>query len=239
MKIISFCLFGSHPKYLVGAIKNADLAASIFPDWYCRFYCSTDVGSKTLSELATRPNVELFLNPTGFKNSWDLMLARFMPINEDDVEVMISRDCDSRLSLRERYAVDAWLDSKYMFHTMHDHPWHTVPILGGMFGIKKKLFSELGYHAVEWAKNHEPKWQVDQDFLKEVVWPIVKHDNLNHDQFFTHLFGGVPFPKNREGLEFVGQVYDANDQPNQEYEYVLYKYLKMHGEIVNDSPLFG
>ena len=36
-KIIAFSLWGDQPKYTVGAIKNADLAKEIYPDWTCRF----------------------------------------------------------------------------------------------------------------------------------------------------------------------------------------------------------
>ena len=37
-KIISFSLWGDKPQYVVGAIKNAELAKEIFPEWKCRFY---------------------------------------------------------------------------------------------------------------------------------------------------------------------------------------------------------
>ena len=42
-KIISFLSGGDNPKYTVGAIKNAELAQEIYPDWKCRFYCASDV----------------------------------------------------------------------------------------------------------------------------------------------------------------------------------------------------
>ena len=38
MKLITFSLWGQDPKYLVGAIRNAELASEIYPDWICRFY---------------------------------------------------------------------------------------------------------------------------------------------------------------------------------------------------------
>ena len=37
-KIISFCLWGNDPKYTVGALRNAELAKTIYPDWKTRFY---------------------------------------------------------------------------------------------------------------------------------------------------------------------------------------------------------
>ena len=37
-KIISFSLWGNSPKYLIGALKNADLAKEFYRDWECHFY---------------------------------------------------------------------------------------------------------------------------------------------------------------------------------------------------------
>ena len=59
-----------------------------------------------------------------------------------DVDVMISRDTDSRVSHREMIAVNKWLESDKGFHIMRDHPWHTTKILGGMWGCRKWSLSE-------------------------------------------------------------------------------------------------
>ena len=64
-------------------------------------------------------------------------------------------------------------------------------------------------------------WQVDQNFLREVVWPRVAYTTVTHDEFFAK----SPFPKKRDGSEFVGQVYDENDIPNYEYATSLLKAL--------------
>jgi len=210
MKIISFCLWGNNPKYLVGAMKNIELARTLFPDWTCRFYVGQSVPSDTIKQLLIpRDNVEVVC--VDEPGDWRMMLYRFSPIGENDVEVMMSRDCDSRLSLREKLAVNEWLASDKSFHTMHCHFHHSVPILGGMFGIKKGLFSELSRHAIEWAQARESRWQIDQDFLKEIVWPIVKHDTLNHADFHTNIWPGVPFPTPMTPGHFIGATYDEND----------------------------
>jgi len=213
MKVISFCLWGNNPKYCVGAIKNAELAKTIYPDWECWYYVSADVPGKTPLNLSQQPNCKvIFYDAVG---DWRMMLDRFRPISEANVEVMISRDCDSRLSLREKEAVDQWLQSDKFFHTMHCHFHHSVPILGGMFGIKKGLFSEMSRHAMEWAQSHEARWQCDQDFLTQVVWPVVKNDTLNHADFHTNFWPGIPFPSPIEPGHFIGATYDENDNIDQ------------------------
>ena len=183
-------------------------------------------------------NVEV-IRLDNYRADWGLMLARTNAASDFNVEFMISRDCDSRLSLREKEAVDEWIASGKSFHTMHDHPHHSVPILGGMFGIKcRNVFAlDISNWAHEWFINHQERWQVDQDFLTQVVWPIVRNNTMNHDQFFSHLWGGIPFPKSRSGLEFVGQVFDENEVTVAEHQNMLFKTLKVRGEPIRRENL--
>ena len=53
---------------------------------------------------------------------WTSLFWRFHPAGETDVDVMISRDTDSRLSAREVAAVQEWLSSAADVHIMRDHP---------------------------------------------------------------------------------------------------------------------
>jgi hypothetical protein len=236
VKVISFCLWGNDPKYTEGAIANAKLAAEIYPDWVCRFYIgsSTDF-SVTESLIATTQNwircaevegegrfidmcggsfeprsLEIYhMNKPG---DWRMMFDRFLPGSESKVEAFISRDCDSRLTLREKAAVDEWLASDFGFHSMRDHPQHSVPILGGMWGMKcgevpRVIFEDL---IERWPK--EDRWQTDQEWLAQWIWPQYMARFMNHDDgFWNHMFGGSPFPTAREADgEFVGATYDEN-----------------------------
>ena len=49
---------------------------------------------------------------------------------------MLSRDLDSRLSAREEAATREWLRSGLAVHAMRDHPLHTQPLMGGMWGAR-------------------------------------------------------------------------------------------------------
>lgn len=221
-KVISFSLWGNDPKYCVGAIRNAELAASIYPDWVCRFYIAKDVPIETQGKLANLDNVDLYDMPLEY-NGWKGMFSRFLPGIESEIDIMISRDCDSRLSLRERAAVYEWEKSDKGFHTMHDHPYHTVPILGGMWGMKRGAVRQFYDLMAAWEV--EDRWQTDQDFLTEKIWPLVQYDHLNHDSFFRHIWGGWPFPTSRNNDEFVGQVFDENENTVPEHLEALRKAL--------------
>jgi len=133
------------------------------------------------------------------------MFWRFEAIADADVSVMISRDTDSRLTHRESAAVNEWLQSDKLFHVMRDHPEHNTEILGGMWGARKPILQDIN-HLMK-AYNKGDFWQVDQNFLREVVWPRISYTVCVHDPFFAK----IPFPRRREGYEFVGQVWDENE----------------------------
>jgi len=137
VKVISFCLWGDNPKYNIGAIKNVDLAKLFYPDFQCWIYIhSPSVPRHTIDELQKRDNIKIFYK-IGNLNTCKPMMWRFEPIIDKNVEVMISRDTDTRILLREKLAVDEWLKSDKILHIMRDHPHHNDLILGGMWGIKK------------------------------------------------------------------------------------------------------
>jgi len=171
LRIISFSLWGNNPKYNIGAIRNAELAKQLFPDWTCRFYIGQSVPDKTISALeALDPNCYIWNmdnDPQGgpgwkshsgsydrskiqlFKRNilgdWRMMFDRFRPAYDSDVDIMLSRDCDSRLSAREKSAVDEWVSSDKGFHTIHDHFYPLFPFFAGIFGINRIAFPTLKF----------------------------------------------------------------------------------------------
>jgi protein O-GlcNAc transferase len=203
-KIISFSLWGTNPVYNTGAIRNAELSKEIYPNWVCRFYYGTSTLNETIEKLKTFDNVELV--DMGVEGDWTGMFWRFYPSSEPDVDVVIVRDCDSRLNQREKDAVDEWLISDKGFHIMRDHPAHGTEILGGMWGSKKGTVTDMKNMIEFYVKGNF--WQVDQNFLKEVIYPKVQTNSLVHDEYFEH----KPFPTVREYKQFVGQAFDENDK---------------------------
>ncbi len=203
-KIISFSLWGANPVYNVGAIRNAELAKEIYPDWICRFYYGRSTLNETLEKLKSFDNVELI--DMEVDGDWTGMFWRFYPASDNDVDITIVRDCDSRLNMREKYAVEEWLNSDKGFHIMRDHPAHGTEILGGMWGSKKGAIKNMKLLIDEYIKGNF--WQVDQNFLREKIYPIVRLDSIVHDDYFEN----KPFPKPRENKTFVGQAFNEIDE---------------------------
>ena len=134
-KTIAFSLWGTNPKYTVGAIRNAELSAKFYQDWKLKYYVGSSVPNQIIYSLEDFDNVEIIEKKD--LGNWTSMFWRFEACYDDNSEIIIFRDTDSRLSLREELAVDEWLKSDKTFHIMRDHPYHKFPILGGMWGLKK------------------------------------------------------------------------------------------------------
>ena len=212
-KLICFSLWGENPMYTIGAIKNAELALELFPDWICRFYIGKSTPQNIIDKLNNFSNTEnIIMDEEG---NWEGMFWRFLPASESDVEIMLSRDCDSRLSQREKSAIDEWLNSDKDFHIMRDHPYHQTAILGGMWGARNSVIKDISKWINEYSKGDY--WQVDQEFLRDVVYPKIKDKVFTHDEFFGS--PDIPeyanfrdFPTKRENLFFIGQAFDENDK---------------------------
>ena len=60
-------------------------------------------------------------------------------------------------------------------------------------------------------------WQVDQNFLREVIYPKVVQFSIVHDEFFQK----IAFPTKRINDEFVGLAFDENDVAIEEQKAAL------------------
>ena len=204
MRVISFSLWGAEPKYVTGALRNAALAPSVYPGWRCRFYAGQTVPEADLETLAAWPHVDIIRLPE--PGNWTSTFWRFHAAADPGVEVAIFRDTDSRLDDRERAAVDAWLAGDRDVHVMRDHPLHDVPILAGMWGVRRRALPDLDRWIAQYAKSDY--WQIDQDFLAEIVAPRVRDRWIEHDEYHARR----PFPTRRRGRRFVGQPFDEHDR---------------------------
>jgi len=264
-KIISYSLWGDKPMYNVGAIHNAHLANEIYPGWISRFYLGRSVPNETIKEIKAIDNTQIVIVESA--DDWTGMFWRFFAI--DDSDVTIFRDTDSRLSNRERIAVNEWLESYQPLHIMRDHPLHSERIMGGMWGVKSKAFmqtlkkdqnivktkiSSFFELTTKWLEFNSRKGNVnrkgiDQEFLRTIYKLMSKYAWIQ-DQFpnwnghsnrhpsvcvegsLAEFSTGMPVPYQNKH-DFIGQVYDENNVPVEEYANILQDALF---KIVPDHP---
>lgn len=188
--IISFSLWGADPVYTHGAIVNAQIAPHIYAGWRCRFYCDGSVPVPIIDELRRLGSeIHIIRDPKilDLKPLW-----RFFVSDDVTVDRFICRDADSRLNAQEAVAVDDWIRSDLPFHVMRDHPYHMEVILAGMWGGVARVLPnirELATVALAYSRN---KWN-DQEFLRDVVWPLIRDDAKIHDSVFRFR-GADDFP---------------------------------------------
>ena len=216
MKIISFSLWGQDPKYTIGAIRNAELAQKIYPGWVCRFYVGASVPYGVIHELEKFEHVQVVQKSEW--GNWKSMFWRFEPAGEEEVEIMISRDTDSRLNHREKSAVDEWINSDLGFHIMRDHPYHQYPVLGGMWGAKKGTLPDMKGMIESFSQ--QDRYGTDYEFFASMVSHI-KDNVMVHDEFFDK----KNFPQARDGLQFVGEVFDEHENNVTEHSKALESHL--------------
>lgn len=204
--IISFSLYGTKSMYWRGALANIELAKIIYPDYICRFYIDQDAPSELKNSIIGDNIEKVFMkNKGGFNGSF----WRFLPATEKDVNIFLCRDADSRLSLREKSAVDEWLISDKDFHVMRDHPHHKTPILGGMWGCRNQILCDKGIEQKILNWSNFSKFGDDQKFLTKEIYPIVKNSALEHSEYNIKHFNTIyPFPINKKNDEFVGKKYN-------------------------------
>jgi hypothetical protein len=202
-KIVSFSLFGYEEHYRRGAIENLALQPTVYPGWKCRFYVSSEIPGRLLDQLIEGGG-EVVVKRRRHRD--DGRFWRFLPAAEESVEALIVRDTDSRLNLREKAAVEEWLQSGKAFHIMRDHPDHKALIPAGMWGCRGGAIPQMATLIDDW-QDFDGKWR-DQDFLARRIYPLIADDCFIHTDLVRFVGETVhPFPTKRIEQEFVGESF--------------------------------
>lgn len=174
-KIVSYSLYNDRPKDVINAVINCFLIPKIYPGWIARFYIDDTIPSAIEKLLRTFEHVEIVQMPRHRGN--EAMLWRFLSASEPEYDtVMISRDADSWVSVREKVCVDQWLAGKKNFHIIRDHCYHSQKIMGGMWGVRNYILSTMKDEVEKFSKDNT----YDQGFLADVIYPNITHDLIVH-----------------------------------------------------------
>jgi hypothetical protein len=219
--IVSFSLFGTEPKYYVGAEKNITEIKNLLPEWEVRIYYHEnmilDGVVDKLKELGgTLINVN-GMDLGGKESIHYPFFWRFLAFLED--VPVIARDLDSRFSNREVEYINKWMDSGLDYFIIRDHPWH-APVPSGLYGIKRKI-KEFGDHFINFVNTHELVWGADQEILR------IYMENISNDEVF---YCGYDIRTNyipRDDKNFfIGMQIDEHDKPLEPGALQALNYLK-------------
>ena len=85
--VIAYSLWGDHPMYWIGALRNIELVDKYFPGWICRFYIDKNSKQELINTIKG-DNVEVILVDS--KDSFHGMFWRFWAAEDKDVNIFLS-----------------------------------------------------------------------------------------------------------------------------------------------------
>ncbi len=116
IKVISFSLWGNNKTYCVGLVRNVIIAKYLFKDWKVWIYYNQTVPKCIIEWLSNQDNVKLIkvddenTTNTYRQNGQQGSIWRYYPFSDPDVDVVVCRDTDSRLSYYEYIQIQRWLN---------------------------------------------------------------------------------------------------------------------------------
>jgi hypothetical protein len=158
-----------------------------FPGWEMRVYLDGAFTQALADQIAAVGANVLRIQPFNSSHpTWYRSSQRMLVMDDPDVDVFMLRDLDSALLARDSLAVHTWLTTGVGFLTLHDHFWHGIPIMAGMWGGRrqavKALFpSPVGALLDKTLKSGQNGEGNDQKMLDTVVWPLIKSATLAFD----------------------------------------------------------
>ena len=203
MKILSYALFKSDPArfpmYAKGTMINIYTARELYPEFIVDIFHNDTVPETCLDMFRKEGAMPVLIKEQWSHHASGLMMWRFLPLDplwlkgtplNGEPNICLFRDLDSRLTVRERWCYDRWLESGELFYTMKDSTSHAgVNLMGGMTGGYSR-FAGLGEKMQDWLikKVGPPVVGYDQEFLSKYLYPMVQ-DSCKHFGL-----GGVPIP---------------------------------------------
>ena len=217
--VVALALHGGSHDATFGALRYAQLVPVYLKDWRVRVYLedpATDtiylpVPNYMMRKMEMMGIEAVFVN----KSISDHMppdMWPFLIADDSGVVRFMVRDARMRPSEREFSALRQWLASNRPFHCIRDHPRHsTLPITPTLTaGHSKQLRAILQRPWIEMMS----KFKSDIHFTNKGLWPLLKQHTLCHDSVSCHNWtSSEAFPELRNENEFVGRMYDENDQP--------------------------
>lgn len=194
-RVVSYSLFGideggttTNVKYVRGILQNIALIQAVLPDWDIWVYVSNSLNASMVAPLHDFSRVRVIHKPFDPARWTEATMWRFLPEDDPDVDVFMSRDTDARVWSRDVHTIKSFLASDSSVLTIHDHFKHELPMLAGMWGARRgHITMATGKSMEALLKDYCGRSDVDlarkgtdQFFLRDVVWPQVKALTLSY-----------------------------------------------------------
>ena len=218
MKIFSFCVYGKNKIYYHGLLENIRLIKEHFPDFLIFIYVGSDYLQDFFKDISG-----IKLIPTNTDKDQNT-LYRYLPILEDDVELLFVRDADSEVNERDRWCIKEFIKSDFQSHAIRDHFWHKSRFMAGTSGFKKPALDlardAFAKHFKKMASTDEFFYGKDEVFLQKYVYPLIQHSIMVHTDINAYM-GETHFPIECENnnVNFVGNVMNYDEHGKKSYRF--------------------
>lgn len=202
--VIVFSLVEPSEEVVRGAIRNATFAHAVYPGWRCRFYVGSNfpvAGQRDILRAGGQ-----IVQVAGHGRLKDPRLWKLHVLGDRKVKYFLMRDPLALVNVRERVAVDNWLESGRHFHVMRDHYSHTELILPGLWGGVNGVIPPVLDLLKGFAPDLLSSGSLVSALLADRVWPSIRKSVCIHDRHHSVLrarkfpsLGGLP------ENEYVGQ----------------------------------
>jgi len=234
MKIVSYCLYGSDPKYHEGLIRTIPSVEQKLPGY--KIILWVPQGFQFMAHHMDKINrykesgLLSIMHPDIKCTGQYLMFYRFTPASMPDVSVMYCKDLDSPILERELEAMREFESSDKMFLIIRDHPSHRMRIIGGMWGAKYGAISDMKMLIKRFLLNYPEQYGTDETFLQEHIYPRIIDKAMIYDSFNLHPDEKDvrKFKTPRVNDEFVQMVLNADGSRVEMHHDNLRAYIKNH-----------
>ena len=190
----SFCIYGSEKNYYHGLLENIDIIKAEFTNYSIYIYKGVCDPSWVFPD---DPYVKII--ETGKEGAIN-MLHRYIPVLTQPVG--FTRDADSRITKRDLWCINQFLNSDKKYHVIRDHFYHRSKILGGLFGWKQAVnFTLTGL-------DKSVCYGYDESYINEALYPLIKNDILVHSNICGYAGETVNIIERQrdDTYDFVGNV---------------------------------
>lgn len=212
MNIISFCLYGSNKKYTHGILEAIVSYKLLFLEWDIWVYISSKTINNKLVAIIKNLGCTVIIQEeqgdmyeeygTGTNENNEPMFWRFTPMYNSDINYFISRDADSRASIREKTFVDEFIKSDKAVHSILDQGCHHG-IMGGMCGFNINKLQKYNIDHFDIFVTHEINHNrrtirgQDQSWLRTVLKIPISNKDV-----YIHINEDIISINKKKGIEF-------------------------------------
>ena len=161
----------------------------MLPEWIIRVHVVGSLTQEQQDRIVAHPNVEMVRcsRETGANGA-----VRLLAIDDPGVLYVVSRDWNTRISVRDVMAIQEWMGTGLALHVVRDHQTHNAPLDSSRTGVyqhRPPLDNQQHTPLIHLALQAQQSNKKDKDnnwedaFTTEYLWPAYRKDALVHDSY--------------------------------------------------------